>query len=265
MRLGGRRQSPFCCHAQHQLTRRRRARRLFKSWRLRSTPFTWRCDPAVSPHASWSLVAYQTAWERANSADPEFKPRAVLPFNKEGTGRAGQYIGPGSTGTVALKKAASDRVKELLGVLNYLAAPVGTTEALLQQYGIEGPDFTRDANGNPMPTPQGLADTVVPWKNIAGPPDYLFSATSSEYVPVAYQTQKEHFAQTVPNPTVGLYSPTDGSKGITLKNTFLDGLYDIVFGRQPVSAYDDLVKQWRANGGETIRGEYERAFQEAKR
>src|SRR5215471_3626681 len=216
-----------------------------------------------SPHASWSLVAYQTAWERANAADPEFKPRAVLPFNKDGTGRAAQFVGLGSTGTIALKKASTDRIKELLGVLNYLAAPVGTSEALLQQYGIEGPDFTRDANGNPSPTPQGLVDLVVPWKNIAGPPDYLFSASSTEYVSVTYAAQKEHFAMTLPNPTVGLYSPTDGSKGITLRTAFIDRMNDILFGRQPVSTFDDIVKEWRTNGGDTIRAEYEKASQAA--
>jgi putative aldouronate transport system substrate-binding protein len=214
-----------------------------------------------SPHASWSLVAYQTAWERANAADPNFKPRPVLPFSKDGKGRAAQFLGPGSTGTIAVKKASPERVKEMLGVLNYLAAPVGTSEALLLQYGVEGPDFTRDANGNPVPTPQGLTDTIVPWKNIGGPPDYLFSASSAEYVPIAYQAQKEHFSVTLANPIVGLYSPTDGSKGITLKNAFADRLNEILFGKQPVSAYDDLVKDWRANGGDTIRGEYEKAFQ----
>lgn len=217
-----------------------------------------------SAHASWSLVAYQTAWERANTADPNFKPRAVLPFNKDGTGRAAQFIGTGSTGTIALKKASADRIKELLGVLNYVAAPIGTTEALLMQYGVEGPDFTRDANGNPSPTQQGLSDTIVPWKNIGGPPDYLFSSSSTEYVPVTYQAQKEHFAATVPNPIAGLYSPTDGSKGIALKNTFVDRLNEILFGKQPLSAYDDLVKDWRSNGGDTIRAEYEQAFQAAR-
>jgi putative aldouronate transport system substrate-binding protein len=217
-----------------------------------------------SPHASWSLVAYQTAWERANAADPEFKPRAVLPFSGDGNGRAPQYIGLGSTGTIALKKASADRIKELLGVLNYLTAPVGTTEAQLLQYGVEGQDFTRDASGNPVPTQQGLMDTIVPWKNISGPPDYLFSAVSAEYVPVTYQAQKEFFASTVPNPTVGLYSATDGSKGITLRTTFIDGLNDILFGRQPVGTFGDLVKAWRANGGDTIRAEYEKAFQDSK-
>jgi putative aldouronate transport system substrate-binding protein len=216
-----------------------------------------------SPHASWSLVAYQTAWERANAADPEFKPRAVLPFNKDGTGRAAQFIGLGSTGTIALKKASADRIKELLGVLNYVTAPVGTTEALLMQYGVEGPDFTRDANSNPVPTQQGLNDLIVPWKNIGGPPDYLFSSNSADFVPYTYQAQKEHFAQTVPNAATGLYSPTDSSKGITLKNTLTDKMNDILFGRAPVSGFDDLVAEWRANGGDTIRGEYEQAYQKA--
>jgi putative aldouronate transport system substrate-binding protein len=216
-----------------------------------------------SPHAGWSLVAFQTAWERANSADPTAKPRAVLPFNKDGTGRAGQYVGLGSAGTIALKKASADRIKELLGVLNYVSAPMGSSEALLMQYGVEGADFTRDANGNPVLTEQGKSDTVVPWKNIGGPPEYLFSSTSSEFVPYTYQTQKEHFAVTVPNPIAGLYSPTDSSKGIVLRTAFIDKLNDILFGRAPMSGYDDIVNQWRTNGGDTIRGEYERAFQQA--
>jgi putative aldouronate transport system substrate-binding protein len=132
------------------------------------------------------------------------------------------------------------------------------------QYGVEGPDFTRDANGNPVPTQQGQMDTIVPWKNIGGPPDFLFSSSSAEFVPYTYQAQKEHFAVTLANPIAGLYSPTDSSKGITLRTSFTDKLNDILFGRQPVSTYDDIVKEWRANGGDTIRAEYEKAFQQAK-
>jgi hypothetical protein len=99
------------------------------------------------------------------------------------TGRAGQYIGLGSSGTIALKKASPDRIKELLGILNYVCAPIGTTEALLMQYGVEGTDFARDANGNLVLTQQGQSDTVVPWKNIGGPPEFLFSSISAEFVP----------------------------------------------------------------------------------
>jgi putative aldouronate transport system substrate-binding protein len=51
---------------------------------------------------------------------------------------------------------------------------------------------------------------------------------------------------------------------VTWTNAFTDKLNDILFGRQPVSTYDELVKEWRASGGDTIRAEYKRAFQQAK-
>ena len=215
-----------------------------------------------SAYASWS--SYQTTWDRAVSADPDFKPRAVLPFSKDGNGRAPQFLGSGVTGFVALKKAPPERIKELLGVLNYLAAPMGTTEQLLLQYGVEGVEFTRDAGGNPVPTERAAQDLAMPWKYISAPPDFLYSATSAEYVPIAHQTQTEHFAMTLADPSVGLYSPTDASRGAGLRTTFNDAMNDILFGKRPVSALDDLVKDWRTNGGDKIRGELEQAFQSSR-
>ena len=41
------------------------------------------------------------------------------------------------------------------------------------------------------------------------------------------------------------------------------GCESSIIGRSPISGYDDLVTEWRANGN-TIRAEYERAFQQAK-
>jgi putative aldouronate transport system substrate-binding protein len=216
----------------------------------------------LSAYASWS--SYQTTWDRMLATDPNSKPRALAPFKADGSGRAPQFLGSGGTGIVALKKASPDRIKELLGILNYLAAPVGTTEQLLLQYGVEGADFTRDGNGNPVPTPQSLQDLAVPWKYISAPPDFLYSATSADYVSVAHQTQTEHFAVNMPDPSVGLYSATDGSKGAILRTTFNDSLAELLFGKRPVSGMDDLVKDWRTNGGDKIRAEYEQAFQAAR-
>jgi putative aldouronate transport system substrate-binding protein len=215
-----------------------------------------------SAYASWS--SYQTTWDRATAADPNFKPRAVLPFNKDGTGRAPQFLGTGGSGIVALKKASPERIKELLGVLNYLAAPMGTTEQLLLQYGVDGAEFKRDADGNPVPTPQAAQDMLIPWKYVSAPPDFLYSPTSGDYVSVAHQAQIDHFAVNLADPSVGLYSATDGSKGANLKLTVNDGLAEIVFGKRPVSVLDDLVREWRTNGGDKIRAEYEQAFQAAK-
>ncbi len=62
-----------------------------------------------------------------------------------------QFLGPGGLGIVTFKKASDERITELLGVLSYLAAPISTEEQLLLQYGVQGVDFTFDANGNPGP------------------------------------------------------------------------------------------------------------------
>ena len=215
-----------------------------------------------SAYASWS--SYQTTWDRTVAGDPNAKPRAVLPFGTDPNTRAPQFLGNGVTGLIGIKKASEDRIKELLGILNYLAAPMGTTEQLLLSYGVEGAEFTRDASGNPVPTDRATQDLAVPWKYVGAPPDYLYSATSADYVTVAHQTQTEHFAKTLSDPTVGLYSPTDGSKGAALNQTFVDSLNDILFGKRPVSDLAGLVKDWRTNGGDTIRSEYEQAFQQAQ-
>jgi putative aldouronate transport system substrate-binding protein len=68
----------------------------------------------------------------------------------------------------------------------------------------------------------------------------------------------------MPDPSVGLYSATDGSKGAILRTTFNDSLAELLFGKRPVSGMDDLVKDWRTNGGDKIRAEYEQAFQAAR-
>jgi putative aldouronate transport system substrate-binding protein len=185
----------------------------------------------------------------------------VLPFSKDGKGRAAQFLGTGGSGIVALKKASADRVRELLGIVNYLAAPMGTTEQLLLQYGVDGAEFKRDADGNPVPTQRFAPDMAVPWKYVSAPPDFLYSPTSGDYVTVAHQAQIDHFAMTLADPTVGLYSATDGSKGTGLKTTFMDSLAEILFGKRPVSVLDQLVTDWRTNGGDKIRTEYEQAFQ----
>ena len=50
---------------------------------------------------------------------------------------------------------------------------------------------------------------------------------------------------------------TNFSKGFTLTQAMNDGIVDLVVGRRPFSDYDQIVKDWQANGGEQIRSEYQ--------
>jgi putative aldouronate transport system substrate-binding protein len=62
------------------------------------------------------------------------------------------------------------------------------------------------------------------------------------------------------DPTLGLYSPTDGAKGAPLNATFGSGVVDVIAGRRPISDLDQIIKEWQAGGGDQMRSEYEQGL-----
>ncbi len=67
----------------------------------------------------------------------------------------------------------------------------------------------------------------------------------------------------VSDPSLGLYSPTNGTKGNVLLQNCTDALAEIVVGRSPLGALDQIVNDWRANGGDQIRTEFQQAYAES--
>ena len=43
-----------------------------------------------------------------------------------------------------------------------------------------------------------------------------------------------------------------------------DGLLDIILGRSELSTFDQLVRDWRSQGGDQIRSEFEQGLQAAE-
>ena len=67
-------------------------------------------------------------------------------------------LGPGNFGFAIIKKSNADRVKELLRVLNYLAAPFGSQEYMVSKFGIKDTDYTLNDKGSPVFTDKGKTD-----------------------------------------------------------------------------------------------------------
>ncbi len=210
-----------------------------------------------------SFIAWSLAWNSAVAADPAFKPRVITPFSADGKVKPVYHSGVGNAGRTVLKKSSPDRIKELLGVLNFFAAPFGTQEQLLLTYGVKDVDFSFDPQGNPKQTQKGAADTNVPWAQLVTMPDVLYNANSAEFAAIAYQEETDHYALALANPVVGLYSKTNSEKSQGLNQKMADGIAQIVYGRSPVSSFDQLVKDWRSGGGDQIRTEFEQALQAA--
>jgi putative aldouronate transport system substrate-binding protein len=204
-------------------------------------------------------------WNRGAALNPQVKFDLLRPIAADG----GQpinwlssfiwpknYLGPG---IIAFKKASPDRLKELLRVWNWMAAPFGSQERLLLEYGVKDIDYHLDEKGNPIPTPQGGPDATFAWGPMhfgAHSPDPLYNAPTPDYGPAMQADEQVMVPEGVPDLTIGVYSTTDGTKGVAINQTFGSGVVDIIAGRRPIGDLDQLVKDWVNNGGDQIRAEY---------
>lgn len=175
------------------------------------------------------------------------------------------YLSHGYISMNVLKKNSADKIKEILRIMNFLAAPFGSQEDLLLTYGLEGSDFTRDERGNPVPTPDGTSRAgYVPWRYIAQHPWVNYQADLPNFPKLAYDAEQMILPVGVGDPTDGYFSATAWGKGQTADTRFQDGIADIILGRRPMSEYDGLVKAWQTEAGDTVRKEFMDSMAAAK-
>jgi putative aldouronate transport system substrate-binding protein len=199
---------------------------------------------------------WQDFWRRGLRNNPPINFLPLPPFPAFDGGKPTHFLGPGFIATNALKKASPERVKELLRVMDYLASPFGTQEDLLLQYGLPDVHYTLDANGKLTINDKSNADAnYVNWKYIMQHPQVMYVPDIPGYGKAEYEAEHFLIPAGVADPTLGLYSPTLGAKGATLNRTMIDGITDIVAGRKQIGEYDQMVKDWQAQGGEQIRKE----------
>jgi putative aldouronate transport system substrate-binding protein len=187
--------------------------------------------------------------------------RALAPFSHDGTSNPVYHFGTRMIGTTGLKKASPERVKELLGIMNWLAAPFGTQEALLLEYGVPEVDYQLDDRGNPIPTERGVRDSAyVPWRYIAQRPFTQYQADLQGYTEQAQADTRAHVPFGIDDPTLGLYSSTTASRNSVLTQKFAEGVVDLIAGRRPMEDFDALVREWQSEGGEQMRQDFQKAL-----
>ena len=181
----------------------------------------------------------------------------LKPFAASDGGTPQAFLSHGFISMNVLKKASPDRIRELLRIMNFLAAPFGSQEDLLLSYGLKDQDYTLDVKGNPVPTQDGIARAgYVPWRYIAQHPYVNYQADLPGFAKASYDVQQFLIPIGVNDPTDGFFSATAWGKGQTADVHFQDGVIDIILGRRPLSEYDDLLKAWQNEAGETVRKEF---------
>ncbi|MET7646017.1 hypothetical protein ABZS83_20785 [Streptomyces sp. NPDC005426] len=213
--------------------------------------------------AQGSLGAYVQSFPSflVDAKTYDFPFGVIVPFAAKAGAQPKYNMGYGSVGYTAInKKADAKRVKMLLGVMDYLAAPFGTEERLFLDNGIEGKHFTRTANGDVKLTAKGNSEavtTAMPLAFLAAGPEYVYLPGKSELAGNIHGWQQELLKISQTNPTSGHFSDTNTSKSPSLTTAMSDCQKDIIAGRKPLSAYKEELRKWRSGGGDKIRAEFE--------
>ncbi|MFC7532021.1 substrate-binding domain-containing protein [Actinoplanes sp. GCM10030250] len=157
-----------------------------------------------------------------------------------------------------------DRVEELLRVINWCSAPLGTQEAQLRDYGVAGKHHTV--------TPDGPVKTDLAFKEIVNQ-YYFISGRNPAIGPFPDTPNYVRDVLTYSNETVK-YLEQDPWDGLKLEMPVKFASYrvaaeekftDVLRGRRPMSDFDALVKEWRDNGGEEARALMAKALTDSGR
>lgn len=192
------------------------------------------------------------------------KARAV-PFKVPGATDAGpNFLGssPGFWGGAAIPakhQEDEEKMRELLSILNYWAAPFGTEEFLLMRFGQEGRHFEFNADGQPEPStdPAVLAELNM---NVMTQPPYQYYPAAPETALDAQTIIAERAEVLQPDPSWGLASEVAQAKSEVLDNIIKDGTREVVTGTAPVSSWEDVISEWKSAGGDEVRADLEELF-----
>jgi putative aldouronate transport system substrate-binding protein len=200
-------------------------------------------------------------WTTYATALPDDTIGALRLPKWEGGGPSAQYLTvPGYSDPVGLKKISDDnRIAELLRIANYMAAPFGTKEYLLVNYGVAGDTYTLDGT-DPVQTKSWTPQHVVPSYIGSQASNALYVSGNDTVVTAEHTFLADVMPTAVDDPSLGLYSATESTKGATADKTLHGIQDDIIQGRKAVSAWKSAVVSWRSSAGDEIRKEYEEAY-----
>jgi putative aldouronate transport system substrate-binding protein len=200
--------------------------------------------------------AWQDDWTRGPRQNPPVVPGSIVPFPAKAGGKAVHFLGDGFYAATMLKQAPPERIKELLRVMDWVAAPFGSQEDLLLTTGLPDRDYTIGADGNPIVTELSNRDAnSVPWKYIVQHPQVAYWPGVPDYAKAAIDFEKAVIPIGVQDPTLGLTGPFAEKQAEPLRMSLQDAVFDLITGRRPLSEYDQVVKEWQTAGGNQLREE----------
>ncbi|MER6673663.1 extracellular solute-binding protein [Streptomyces sp. NPDC000983] len=196
----------------------------------------------------WSRTAEQAV------SNPDFKVWGMDVWGHDGGSPTMWAEQPAGIFAFVNKKASEAVVREVLAVANVTAAPYGTKEYMMTNYGVEGTHYTVK-DGIPTKTDQGNIDVLNAYVMVASPAATIAHPDFPDVAKGQVEWQQRMGAFTRKSSFYGMQI-TEPSRYTNLSNDFEQLEDDIVRGRKKISDMQQAVSDWKSKGGDKLRDWY---------
>ncbi|MGW7045900.1 extracellular solute-binding protein [Streptomyces avermitilis] len=202
----------------------------------------------------WSRTAEQA------TQNPDFKIWGMDIFGHDGGSPTLWAKNPAGIFAFVNKKASESVIHDVLAAANVTAAPYGTKEYMLTNYGVEGTHYTVKG-GVPTKTDQGNNEVSNAYVMIASPGATIAHPDFPDVAKGQVEWQQRMGAFTKKSSFYGMQI-TEPSRYTSLSNDFEQLEDDIVRGRKKISDMQQAVSDWKSKGGDKLRDWYQKILDE---
>ncbi|MBC2906346.1 extracellular solute-binding protein [Streptomyces cupreus] len=202
----------------------------------------------------WSRTAEQAV------QNPDFKIWGMDVWGHDGGDPTIYAEQPAGIFAFVNKKASEAVIRDVLAVANVTAAPYGTKEYMMTNYGVEGTHYTVK-DGVPTKTDQGNIDVMNAYVMVASPAATLAHPDFPEVAKGQVEWQQRMGAFTKKSSFWGMQI-TEPSRYTNLSNDMEQMEDDVVRGRKKISDMQQWISDWKSKGGDKLRDWYKQILDE---
>lgn len=158
------------------------------------------------------------------------------------------------------KKASESVIHDALAVANVTAAPYGTKEWMMTNYGVEGTHYTLK-NGVPVKNDKGNNEVVNAFVMVASPAATIAHPDLPDYTKGMVGWQQRMGSFTSKSSFWGL-QVAEPNRYTNLADNFEQLEDDIVRGHKKISDMQQAIADWKSKGGDKLRDWYKKLLDE---
>jgi putative aldouronate transport system substrate-binding protein len=188
------------------------------------------------------------------ASNPDFRIEGMDIFGADGGNPTLYASQPATIWSLIRKGASKETIENALAAADFSAAPYGTKERMLVDYGVEGTHYTVK-DGVPVKTDQGNSEVINAWVMLAAPAPYF---AHPDYPDVArkqveWEQRMGAFMKKTSTYGMNIVEPT---RYANLSSQFEQYEIDYVRGNKKLSDIQQAISTWKSSGGDKLRDWY---------